>query len=155
VNLKEELQTQLVGNMNLSKYCVGGPDIPVREAVANMRKRHVSVCLIVEDERLVGILTDRDVLRRVADHPETWDRPVRAVMTPDPITIPPDASAADALWLMDEKQIRDLPALGRDGEIVGNMTHQAVVTYLASRFPIEILNLPPEPDQYPDRPEGG
>jgi hypothetical protein len=41
------------------------------------------------------------------------------------------------------------------GKVVGNMTHQAIINYLAARYPIEILNLPPRPDQIPEQVEGG
>jgi CBS domain-containing protein len=109
----------------------------------------------MDQGNLAGILTDRDVLRRVADHKDVWEKPVSSIMTANPITIDPAASAADALWLMDEKRIRNLPAVDGSGKVVGNMTHQAIINYLAARYPTEILNLPPNPNQFPDQVEGG
>ena len=120
-----------------------------------MRGENVNVSLIMEHGTLVGILTDRDVLRRVAGQKEVWGQPINTIMTPNPITIDPTASAADALWLMDEKRIRNLPAVDGSGKVVGNMTHQAIINYLAARYPTEILNLPPDPDQIADQAEGG
>ena len=110
---------------------------------------------MAHDDHLIGIFTVRDVLRKVVSEPTTWDKPVDDVMTPDPITITLEASAADALWLMNEKRIRDLPALDNSGKIVGNMTNQTIINYLAARYPTDILNLPPRPDQFPDQVEGG
>jgi CBS domain-containing protein len=109
----------------------------------------------MDQGNLVGILTDRDVLRRVAEHQEVWENPVSSIMTPNPITIDPTASAADAILLMDEKRIRNLPAVDGSGKVVGNMTHQAVINYLAARYPNEILNLPPNPNQIAEQVEGG
>jgi CBS domain-containing protein len=120
-----------------------------------MRQENVNVCLVVEQGALLGILTDRDVLRKVAGQNEVWDKPINSIMTQNPITIDPTASAADALWLMDEKRIRNLPAVDESGKVVGNMTHQAIINYLAARYPTEILNLPPNPNQFPDQVEGG
>ncbi|MCA9899094.1 MAG: CBS domain-containing protein, partial [Anaerolineales bacterium] len=77
------------------------------------------------------------------------------IMTANPVTVTPDTSAADALWLMDEKKFRNLPVVGRDGKIRGNMTHQAVISFLAARYPVEVLNRPPRPDQFPRKQEGG
>jgi hypothetical protein len=56
---------------------------------------------------------------------------------------------------MDENHFRNLPVIKADGEILGDMTHQAVIAYLAARYPVEVLNRPPKPDQFPRKPEGG
>jgi CBS domain-containing protein len=155
MDLKEELRAEQVRHLNLSKFCLVPLGTSVQDTVALMRQKGVSVCLIADGEKLAGILTDRDVLRRVAPHPNVWQRPIQEVMTADPVTISPDMSAAEAVWLMDERHVRDLPAVDSSGRIAGNMTHQSVITFLAGRYPTEILNLPPEPGQFPDQVEGG
>lgn len=155
MNLKEDLLTEQVSHLDLTGFCQVETGAAVRAVVEKMRQENVNVCLVMDQGHLVGILTDRDVLRRVAEHYEVWNKPVRAIMTPNPITIDPAASAADALWLMDEKHVRNLPAVDGAGRVVGNMTHQAIINYLAARYPNEILNLPPNPDQIPDQVEGG
>jgi signal-transduction protein with cAMP-binding, CBS, and nucleotidyltransferase domain len=155
MNLKEDLHTEQVTHLDLNAFCQVESTSTVKEVVEMMRAENVNVCLIMEKGILSGILTDRDVLRRIAAHPEKWAEPVTTVMTPSPITIDPSASAAEALWLMDEKRIRNLPAVDGMGKVVGNMTHQAIINYLAARYPIEILNLPPRPDQIPEQVEGG
>jgi CBS domain-containing protein len=155
MDLREDLLTEQVNHMDLSTFCVAQSGSTIREVVEKMRQENVNVCLIVTGDDLVGILTDRDVLRKVAGKNEVWDKAVTTIMTPDPITIDPTASAAEALWLMDEKRIRNLPAVDGSGKVVGNMTHQAIINYLAARYPTEILNLPPNPNQFPDQVEGG
>jgi CBS domain-containing protein len=155
MNLKEDLHTEQVSHLDLTGFCQVETGFAVRTVVEKMRRENVNVCLVMDQGHLAGILTDRDVLRRVAEHQEVWDKPVSAIMTPNPITIDPTASAADALWLMDEKRIRNLPAVDGSGNVVGNMTHQAIINYLAARYPHEILNLPPNPNQIPEQVEGG
>ncbi len=155
MDLKEDLVTEQVNHMDLSGFCFVESGSTVRQAVKNMRQENVNVCLVRAQDELVGIVTDRDVLRKVAVHSEVWDKSVNSVMTPNPITIDQSASAADALWLMDEKRIRNLPAVDKSGKVVGNMTHQSIINYLAARYPTEILNLPPNPNQFPDQVEGG
>lgn len=155
MDLKEDLLTEQVNHLDLTGFCFVETGSPIRQVVETMRHENVNVCLIVEQTHLLGILTDRDILRKVAGQNEIWDKPVNTIMTPNPITIDPAASAADALWLMDEKRIRNLPAVDGTGKVVGNMTHQAIINYLAARYPTEILNLPPNPNQYPDQVEGG
>lgn len=155
MSLKEVLHTEQVSHLDLSSFCQAASGTPVRDVVALMREKGVNVCLVTQDNHLIGILTDRDVLRKVVTAPQTWSWPVDTVMTSSPITISPDAPAAEALWLMDERHFRNLPAVDSSGAIVGNMTHQAIINYLAARYPIEILNLPPRPDQIPEKVEGG
>jgi CBS-domain-containing membrane protein len=61
----------------------------------------------------------------------------------------------EALHLMDAHHFRNLPAVDEQGQIIGNMTHQAVITYLAARYPVEVLNRPLRADRFPRKAEGG
>lgn len=155
MSLEHELNTEQVSHLDLSAFCqvVGGT--AVREALHQMREHKVNVCLVIEETGLKGILTDRDVLFKVVAHPEMLDQPVEKVMTANPVTISPHSSAAKALWLMDEKGFRNLPVVEADGRVLGAMTHHAVIHYLAARYPVEVLNRPPQPDQFARRREGG
>jgi len=155
MSLKKELHSEQVIHLDLSRHCQIGSGTAVREVLAQMRQHGSNVCLIINGGTLLGIFTVRDVLQKVANAPETLDMSINDVMTPEPITVQPDKSAAEALWLMDDKRIRDLPVVEADGRILGSMTHRAVIDYLAGRYPEEILNLPPRPDQFPRKAEGG
>ena len=123
--------------------------------MAKLRREKQNVCLITQDERLVGIFTDRDVMRKIAGEPDLLDTPVDQVMTRDPIAIRADVSAAEALRIMDEKHFRNLPVVDGDSRILGSMTHRAIIDWLAARYPIEVLNLPPNLERFPRKPEGG
>jgi CBS domain-containing protein len=153
--MEQELQTEQVSHLDLTGFSYVASGTSVRATVTKMRQEKRNVCLITDNNKLIGIFTDRDVLRKVAADSETLDGPVDAVMTADPITIPPTSSAAHALGLMDANHFRNLPAVDADGTIVGNMTHQSIINYLAARYPIEVLNQPPRPDQFPSKAEGG
>ena len=155
MSLKDELMSERVSHLDLSKFCQIPKGTAVRAALSEMRQNKTNVCLVTEGGSLVGIFTERDVLTKVAATPENLDVSVDDIMTANPITVTPDTSAADALWLMDDKQFRNLPVVGRDGKIKGNMTHQAVISFLAARYPLEVLNRPPNPDLYPRKQEGG
>jgi CBS domain-containing protein len=155
MSLESELREQKVSHLDLSGFSLVASGTSVRAALAQVRADHTNACLVTEGNKLKGIFTDRDVLRQVVGASAMLDRPIDEVMTPNPITIGPDASAAEALRLMDENHFRNLPVVKEDGEIVGDMTHQAVIAYLAARYPVEILNRSPKPDQFPRKPEGG
>ncbi|MCA9919582.1 MAG: CBS domain-containing protein [Anaerolineales bacterium] len=155
MSLKEELKSERVSHLDLSKFCQIPSGTAVREALTNMRQNKTGVCLVTKSDQLVGILTERDVLTKIATAPENLDGPVDNVMTANPITVTPDTSAADALWLMDDKQFRNLPVVNRAGKIMGNMTHEAVISFLAARYPVDVINRPPRPDLFPRKQEGG
>jgi len=155
MSLEEELRSEKVIHLDLTDFSRVQSGTPVCDVLIQTRSEKHNVCLVVSGEDLIGIFTDRDVLTRVAGNPETLDKPIDKVMTPNPITISPDASAADALRLMDDNHVRNLPAVDVDGHIVGNMTHHTIINYLASRYPVEVLNRPFKYDRFPRKAEGG
>jgi CBS domain-containing protein len=120
-----------------------------------MRENGGRSALIIRDEKLIGIFTERDVMNRVVVNPDKLDGPVDEVMTAQLVTVLPDTSAADALWLMDDHHFRNLPVVDRQGRILGDMTYAAIIQYLAARYPVEVQNRPPQPEQYPSKAEGG
>ena len=155
MNLKDELSREQVSHLDLSGFCEVAADSSLRHALAELRSSGHNVCLVTENGRLVGIFTDRDVTTKVASGNLALDTAITEIMTPNPVTIPPSISAAEALSLMDRKNVRNLPVVNDRGEIAGTMTHRTIVRFLANRYPTVVLNLPPRPGQYADRVDGG
>jgi len=90
----------------------------VAEAATVMGARHVGAALVVEDETLIGIFTERDILRALASDFDAAHHHVGDWMTKEPMTIAPDASAAEALDRMLEEGFRHLPVT-ENGSLVG------------------------------------
>lgn len=156
MTLESELRAEKVSHLDLSGFSTATAETPVRTVVSRMREEKHNVCLITnENNKLVGIFTDRDVLTKVVDQPAILSQPIAQVMTVDPVTATADMSAADALRLMQKGHFRNLPVLDSAGKILGDMTHQSILDYLAARYPTEVLNLPPDPERFPRKPEGG
>ena len=154
MSLESELRSEQVSHLDLSGFSPVKSGVSVRAVLDTLRSENHHVALVTADGALVGIFTDRDVINKVLGDPDTLDHAVDAYMTPDPITVRPDASAADALKLMDKYHIRNLPVVDADGEVVGDMTHRAVIEYLAARYPVEVLNLSTDPEKFTRRAEG-
>jgi CBS domain-containing protein len=97
------------------------PDAPVREAAARMKDLDVGVLPVCGDnDRLVGMLTDRDVtVRATAEGSDPGATRVRDVMTPDVIYCFDDQDVAEAARLMKEHQVRRLVVLNRDKRLIG------------------------------------
>ena len=88
-----------------------GPGETVRVAIARMLEENIGSVAVCEDEKLVGIFTERDVLRLAGDSADFDALLVRDVMTRSLVTVPPDVDVLDAARLMGEKKIRHLPVL--------------------------------------------
>jgi len=99
------------------------PDTSLADAAALMRLRNVGLLPVVHDVtsmRLVGVLTDRDlVVRGVADRCDS-QQAVKYCMTPVPVqTTTPTADIHDVIHQMEQWQIRRIPVVGADGRVLG------------------------------------
>ena len=155
MSLESELKSEQVSHLDLSDFSRTESGTSVRETLEQLRSEGHNVCLVTKNGHLVGIFTDRDALRKVTGKSDILDSPIDDVMTRDPITVRPGVSAAEAMRIMDERRIRNLPVVDDDGQILGDMTHRAVIDYLAARYPVEVLNLPPDLERFPRKQEGG
>lgn len=128
---------------------------PVADAVAAMR-RHNTGCLLVTDRgRLAGIFTERDLLVRVLARGRSLAATtVRAVMTPDPVTVQPKDSVRTAIRRMEKGGYRHLPVVDEGGRPVGVLSARRVVHYLVEHFPAVVFNQPPDGNPYPEAAEG-
>lgn len=96
------------------------PGTPVIEAAGLMRLHDIGVVPVLEDGRVVGMLTDRDiVLQVVADGDDPRTTPVSEVMTNGSISIRDDQEVDEAVGLMEKYQVRRLPVLDAGGALVG------------------------------------
>ncbi|MEM7031650.1 MAG: CBS domain-containing protein [Chloroflexota bacterium] len=150
MSLENDLQQEQVIHLDLTEFTVVDGETSVQETVKQMREADHHCAFVTKNDVLEGIFTDRDILRKVVGTPEVWSRPIKTVMTASPLTVAAADPADKALALMDEKHFRNVPVLDEQGQIVGNLTHYAVIKYLCDRFPESVYNLPPDPDQVAD-----
>lgn len=94
----------------------------VKDAAAAMSSAGVSSILVVADGELRGIVTDRDLRNRVLAVGLSPDSEVQSVMTPEPVTLPTDALAFEALLEMVSRDIHHLPVVDDSGRPVGLMS---------------------------------
>jgi CBS domain-containing protein len=109
------------------------PDEPVRLAIARMLEENVGSVAVCEGQRLVGIFTERDVLRLAGEGPEFADVNVGDVMTRNPVTISPDDQILAAAQLMSERRIRHLPIVQGDN-LLGIVGIREVMRTLVERL---------------------
>jgi len=105
--------------MDRSKVLTASPDTSVVEAAKLMEQKSVSAVLVVSQDQLVGIFTERDaVFRVIARGMDVHTTPLGDVMTPSPVTVTPEKSFGYALLLMHENGFRHVPVVV-DGMPVG------------------------------------
>ena len=132
------------------------PDTRIGDVVDMMHSGRTGAALVVDEHgELVGIFTEHDLLRRADHHSNLWrDEPVKSMMTPRPRIIHEDDSVAEALRRMNEGQHRHLPVV-RGRVPIAVVSVREILAHVASNFPADFINLPPDPDKEARGPWGG
>jgi len=103
------------------------PETPLTDVARMMEAEDVGSLPVVDNDRLVGIVTDRDiVVRAIAKGKDPTGMPASAISTRELVTVRPDDDLSDALELMVRHQVRRLAVMGDDERLVG-MVSQADV----------------------------
>jgi len=99
------------------------PEQTLQEAAQSMTERRVGAVVVTRGGSVVGIVTERDVLRSVALGLVPWNTTLEGCMTHDPISITPSTDTFDASHIMLEGGFRHLPVL-EEGRLVGILSGQ-------------------------------
>lgn len=95
------------------------PTITVLEAISLMADKSIGALVVIEGEKVVGIVTERDYARKIVlMERSSYNTDVRDIMTADVITVHPGQSNEFCMELMTEKRLRHLPVL-EDGKLIG------------------------------------
>jgi CBS domain-containing protein len=127
----------------------------VGDVIRAMRKGGHGCALVTENHRLAGIFTERDVLLSVLGNDAILSRPVSAQMTPEPVCVNSRDPVRQVLLLMYQGGYRHIPIVDATGQIAGCVRHKDIAEYLVNHFAEYVLNLPPDPEQIAQTPEGG
>lgn len=96
------------------------PDTPVADVAKKMREHDVGAIPVGEDDRLIGMVTDRDItIRAVAGDKDISELSAREVMTSGVVYCRDTEDVGDAIRIMESKQIRRLPVIDENKRMVG------------------------------------
>ncbi|MDH3997723.1 MAG: CBS domain-containing protein [Desulfuromonadales bacterium] len=98
------------------------PDVPARYALSLMARRSVSCVVVVDGEQPVGMFTERDVVRLIADNVDFKAVSVGEVMTPTVVSTPMTVTPDETVTLMQKNAIRRLVVLDAEGKMTGILT---------------------------------
>lgn len=117
-----------------------GPDVSLMEIQDVLRKRGFRHLLVVENGALLGVISDRDVLRAISPFLDTLSeeprdvktlmRPAREVMRADPVSVSPDTPIEEAASMLVEHTISCLPVTSDNNEIEGIVTSKDLLRHL-------------------------
>jgi CBS domain-containing protein len=107
------------------------PDDTLHDAARKMWEEQTGSLLVMDGDDLVGIITERDVMKAVAQERDVESTPVSEVMTRDVLTIAPDTSAHEAARHMASRWIRHLPVV-EGGRVVGIVSQRDLVGVFAA-----------------------
>ena len=131
------------------------PDCPVEQAIELMREKKVGcVVIVAAGGELVGILTERDLMRRVIAAGRPLSTPVSECMTSAPVTVSSKEPIRSAIESMEKGGYRHLPVLDERQRLVGILSIKRIVHYLVEHFPGTVYCQPPDPRSIPANAKG-
>ncbi len=117
------------------------PDQMVIEALEMMASRRLGAVMVIEDNQLVGIFSERDYARKgIIEGRKAKSTPVTEVMTPNVFIVTPEQSIEDCMKMMSEKRIRHLPVV-EDNQVIGLLSIGDIVTAMLREQENHIQNL--------------
>ena len=128
-------------------------DASIASVMQLLKMQRAGAALVYEQERLVGIFTERDALKLMRQQADL-SRPVREVMSANPVSVSPKSTVGEAIRLMSAGGYRHLPIVDEKGQATGVVAVRGIVHYLVEHFPAAIYNLPPKPETSPAEREG-
>jgi acetoin utilization protein AcuB len=112
-----------VADVMTGKVVTMSPHHTFTDAVKLMNDRHFRHCVVVDNNRrIVGVISDRDILRALARNPNSGAKSLDQVMTRNPITVRRNTPIIDAVSKILAKRINCLPVTDGDGTVCGIVT---------------------------------
>lgn len=119
-----EAETTAISRMRASEIMTKNvrtcaPSATLREVAAMMREHDCGAVPVVDNGKLIGIVTDRDIVVRAVSEGRSTDTAISEAMTTELFTVAPDDFVFEAIRLMGDKQVRRIPVINNDGSLAG------------------------------------
>ena len=121
------INTLLVKHMMLINVITANPQMTVRETIKTLYEKHIGcVVSIDEDKKCIGIFTERDALRLLAENGQL-DQPLEKVMTRNVVTIQENSSITEVRRIICAHRIRHIPVVNQEGRLVGLLSVRSLL----------------------------
>ncbi|HMR75008.1 MAG TPA: CBS domain-containing protein [Polyangiaceae bacterium] len=122
------------------------PTATISHAIGRMQARRIGAILVVQDGKLAGIVTERDILLKVTGaKTDVGENPVSTVMTPNPEYLMLDDQVAYLLNAMRVGGFRHVPIVNDKLEPLFVVSLRDVLAFIVDNFPEEVINIPSRP----------
>lgn len=153
--VEDIFQTDPISALGLPSPVSIGREATVGAALAAVQRHGMGYVLVVdEQQRPVGIMSEREVLMRIVARDVKYDESVDKYMSRGLETLTSKDQIARAIHMMNEGGERNIPIVDDAGRAVGVLRTLDIIHFLAEAFPAQVLNLPPRPHQLIPEPEG-
>lgn len=144
MDFKLSLQTETIRSVYPGGPVAVEPEARLDSVIRLMQMEKAPAVLVCQRDQLVGVFTERDVLRLLAERAE-MSQPISAVMSRNPVTVTDQDTAGVAIRRMSAGGYRHLPIVSslRPSEATGMVDVRGIMRYLVEHFPSTIYNLPP------------
>jgi CBS domain-containing protein len=153
--IEEILKTVSIRDVLPPRFDPVEPATSLGDAIRLLDEQGRGALVVCEARRVVGIFTERDVLRDIAGNEVDLATPVSRFMTKDPTCIGSAARLAEAISTMIEGGYRNLPLVDESGDEEGMLSSLDVVQFVADHYSKFVKNLPPRLHQRMTAAEGG
>jgi CBS domain-containing protein len=153
VDFQLHLETDTVEQASPSPAVCAAPEDSIRNVLRLLREARSGVAMICRDEKLLGICTERDLIRVLAAE-GNLGASISTIMIREPAMLQPRDSLATAINLMSGRGFRQVPIVDAGGRIQGVLSAGAILHYLVEHFPKVVYTLPPAPHHKTQEREG-
>jgi CBS domain-containing protein len=146
-----DINTIPVSNFMTKTVMTAGIDQTIQSVCKIMNENNLGGVVIVKrgvsGNELVGIITERDIIRKIGEaDPFTTQTPIRELMSTNLISIKPDNTISDAIGLLHGNNIRRLPVIDNDGKMVGIITDKDILKAVSTKSSTATAYVPKEFD---------
>lgn len=151
----DPFRSHRIGDIITPRLIQAPPDITIKRALALMQENRSAYIVVADNNRVVGMLTDTDLVNQVIGRAMDWKRPLKDFMTPDPVVLSPKDTIGTAIQTMVAGRFYHIPLVNDKNELVNVLSVRTLIRFIAEFYPAEVYNLPPTSRQYLATAEGG
>jgi CBS domain-containing protein len=141
---KQKFWSEPIGKVDLQHPAVVVSGTAIIDAVKEMKNNHIGCVLVLDaKKKLIGILSNGDLMHEFVGSTLPGDTPVDTIMTHDPFSASPELTVQEALEIFDSNKFRHLPILSGD-TVEGILSVRGLMSFIGEHLPLQVMNLPPD-----------
>lgn len=141
---KRTFWSEPIGKVELQQPAIVQSGTSIIDAVKEMKYSQIGCVLVLDSaQKLIGILSNGDLMHNFVGSTLSGDTPVDMIMTKNPLSFTPALTVQEALEVFDSNKFRHLPILDGD-TIEGLLSVRGLMTFIGEHLPRQVLNLPPD-----------